>query len=256
MLIGSLSYLAGVRLTRPISVMDVWEAVAIGLLSTNFIYTVNAIADRHIDAVNAPTRTLPAGRMPLSVAKRYAWVLGIAASLYPLALITRSVAASALLFLLPVWGIAYSLRPFRLKRYPAAAVAVTSVGLLTPVTAGYLLNTSSHVLNGPFVPLLCLCLCVVPLKDITDAPGDTAYGIGNLYARYGTRLIWFSAIGSLATLALAVAMPMSPSSKRIAIVLPISVLTAILVSHRNASRIYRRVICAALVGIAALLIIL
>jgi len=92
------------------------------------------------------------------------------------------------------------------------------------------------------------------LKDITDAPGDTAYGIGNLYARYGARLIWFSAIGSLVTLVLAVAIPMSPSSKRIAIVLPIAVLTAILLSHRNASRIYRRVIGATLVGIAALLI--
>lgn len=253
MLIGFLTYLSGVRLVRPVCLSDVLEAMAVALISTNFIYTLNAITDRKIDSINAPQRSLPSGRMDVAVARRYAWMLGVGSLILPWCFAMRSPIAVVLLLCLPALGLVYSLPPFHLKRCPWLAVLATSVGLVIPISVGYLMNAPVW---GQYRLLLILlfglCLAVVPLKDVEDASGDAAYGIHNLYMRYGNTLLIGAAVGVSSILGFALLVPMVAPTRRIIICLSIVILGGMLVSVRRPACMYRRVIAAALLAVLVL----
>jgi geranylgeranylglycerol-phosphate geranylgeranyltransferase len=244
MLIGFCGYLAGVRIVRGIGVRELGVATAIALLSTNFIYTVNAIADRHIDAINSPERSIPAGRMSVRTACLYAILLGVGSLIYPLCLLHQSPLAARLLLLLPVWGIAYSFKPFRFKRYPHVAAFITSIGLVTPPVAGILLGGGGADSVGAILVLFGLSVCIVPLKDITDVPGDRLQGIRNLYDRYGRNLAVVSLIGTLLMVASALAFPMSLPARIVALALSVSTLCAQCCCLRSPANVYHSVIVA------------
>ncbi|MEJ2658456.1 MAG: UbiA family prenyltransferase, partial [Desulfobacterales bacterium] len=109
---------------------------------------------------------------------------------YPL-FVYQSYLTLFLFILLPILGLLYSATPIRLRRYPIPAAITISLGLITPVMLGYLMNRSDNEMAALFVALFLFCLSVVPLKKIEEVEEDKKTGYSNLYSKWGPLfLIW------------------------------------------------------------------
>jgi 4-hydroxybenzoate polyprenyltransferase len=189
-LIAFFSYLIGAELAGGTDLHDIIIALAVTLISTNFIYSFNAWTDREIDRLSKSYRPIPCGKIKPARALIYSIVLLILSVAYPL-FVYKSYFTLLLFLLLPVLGLLYSARPIRLRRYPFAATATISIGLITPIMLGYFMNTSDTCLVPFFVILFLFCLSVVPLKKIEEVDEDEKRGYHNLYSRFGVMiLIW------------------------------------------------------------------
>jgi 4-hydroxybenzoate polyprenyltransferase len=198
-LIAFVSYLIGAELAGEPSLGDVAAAALATFISTNFIYSFNAWADRSIDAVNKPWRPIPAGLITPERALLYSFFLLVMAVIYPF-FIARSRFTLFLFQLLPVLGILYSAEPFSFRRHPLLSTLTISAGLVTPLMLGYFMNTSEIRPLPLFFGLFVYCVSVVPLKDIEDTKGDRASGFRNLYLHWGNKLLLFSFVGLAADL--------------------------------------------------------
>jgi 4-hydroxybenzoate polyprenyltransferase len=189
-LIAFCSYLVGAELAGGTDLYDVIIALAVTLISTNFIYSFNSWTDREIDRLSKSYRPIPCGKIKPAQALIYSLVLFILSIVYPL-FVYKSYVTLSLFLLLPALGLLYSARPIRLRRYPLSATVTISMGLVTPIMLGYFMNTSDTCLIPFFVILFLFCLSIVPLKKIEEVDEDERRGCCNLYSRFGIMiLIW------------------------------------------------------------------
>lgn len=189
--IALLSYLVGVLLGGGgIGWPDIGVALLVSLVSTNFIYTVNSLADRHDDQLAHPNRPLPSGRVSVASARAYATTLFAVSVFYPF-LVAGSRFSLALFLLLPALGVLYSVQPVRLRRQPWIAVVIISTGLVTPLTLGAVMTDPSFSIFPVSVALLVFCLAVVPFKSFEEMEEDAATGQQNLAGEHGHGLfVW------------------------------------------------------------------
>ena len=189
-LIAFFSYLVGAELAGGTDLYDVIIALAVTLISTNFIYSFNSWTDWEIDRVSKAYRPIPCGKIKPAQALIYSLALLILSVVYPL-FVYKSYFTLSLFLLLPVLGLLYSARPIRLRRYPFAATVTISMGLITPIMLGYFMNTSETCLIPFFVVLFLFCLSVIPLKKIEEVDEDEISGYRNLYSKFGLMiLLW------------------------------------------------------------------
>jgi 4-hydroxybenzoate polyprenyltransferase len=189
-LIAFFSYLVGAELAGGTDWYDIVIAIAVTLISTNFIYSFNSWTDRELDRISKPYRPIPSGKIKPSHALIYSIVLLILSFVYPL-FVYKSYLTLSLFFLLPVLGLLYSARPIRLRRYLIPATFTISLGLITPIMLGYFMKQSDTDRISFFAGLFLFCLSVVPLKKIEEVEEDEKRGYRNLYSELGLLfLIW------------------------------------------------------------------
>ena len=140
---------------------------------------VNDWFDRHVDAINEPTRPIPSGRIPgqWGLAIAIFWTALCLLAALPLGAFGVSAVAIALLF---SWG--YSAPPFRFKRngwIGNTAVGFTYEGLAWVTGAGIMLG--NHV---PPMPLLLLATLysigahgIMTLNDFKALEGGKKMGV-------------------------------------------------------------------------------
>lgn len=193
-LIAFFSYIVGAELAGGTDGYDVFIAVSVTLISTNFIYSFNSWADREIDKISKPYRPIPSGRIKPAHGLFYSLVLLILSIIYPL-FVYKSYFTLFLFFLLPTLGLLYSVKPIRLRRYPIPAAFTISLGLITPIMLGYFMNRSDTGMLSFFVGLFLYCLSVVPLKKIEEVEEDKKSGYRNLYTEFGLLLLFWPLCG-------------------------------------------------------------
>jgi chlorophyll/bacteriochlorophyll a synthase len=175
-------YLAGGHFTWPL----VLPAVLVSLISVNFIYSINAWFDRHIDAVNKPHRVLPGGSLSPQSVRAYVTVLGLFSLAYPF-ILKAGTRAIILLWIFPLLGVLYSNPWFPFKKISVLSVLTTSLILTLPAVVA--LQMASALQAGHIIivsVIFAYCLFTVPLKDIEDIKGDTQYGSQNWANTAGT----------------------------------------------------------------------
>ncbi|GAB4210639.1 MAG: homogentisate phytyltransferase [Synechococcales cyanobacterium] len=159
------------------------------------IVGLNQLTDRDIDRINKPELPLVAGSL---TARAGWWIVGVSGVLAVLTALSQgryllgTVVASLGL------GVAYSLPPMRLKRYPFwAALCIVGVrglivnlGFFAHFRSGLTLTeipASLWVLTG-FVVVFALAIAIS--KDIPDVEGDRTYQIQTLSVRWGTQPVF------------------------------------------------------------------
>ena len=200
-LIAFFSYLVGAELAGGTHWYDIVIAIAVTLISTNFIYSFNSWTDREIDKISKPNRPIPSGKIKPSHALIYSVMLLILSFVYPL-FVYKSYLTLFLFFLLPILGLLYSAKPIRLRRYPIPATFTISLGLITPIMLGYFMKQYDTDMISFFAVLFLFCLSVVPLKKIEEVEEDRKTGYSNLYSKWGLLLLIWPLFGLLLELIL------------------------------------------------------
>jgi chlorophyll synthase len=175
-----------------VPIADHWWMLALGMMLAGPLVcatsqAVNDWFDRHVDAINEPSRPIPSGRMPGR------WGLGIAIA-WTLLSLAVSTALGLWGFLATVLGLAlawaYSAPPLRLKRngwWGNSACALSYEGIAW--------FTGSAVMLGgmlPAMPSIVLALLfsfgahgIMTLNDFKAVQGDLKSGIRSLPAQLG-----------------------------------------------------------------------
>ncbi|HUG83883.1 MAG TPA: homogentisate phytyltransferase [Euzebya sp.] len=168
----------------------------VAALATNvYIVGINQLTDVDIDRINKPFLPLAAERISMRTGRVWVATAGVLAILAAATAGRYLLAAVAIGLLV---GTAYSVRPFRLKRFHvAAAASITSVRALTVNLLVY--AHFQHVIDGSAaVPrhvlaltgmVLGLTIAIAWFKDIPDAIGDARHGIATLVLRLGVRRV-------------------------------------------------------------------
>ena len=198
------AYVAGLVFSGGVSLTDLPVGLGISLITFNYIYSLNSIEDRHVDLVNKPQRPIPAGKLPLSIARRYVTFMLVLSVAYPLIVQTDMINLALFLFL-PLLGWAYSRPPLHLKTKLTLAAISIALMYTTPVAIG--LTSRMDALGSVHAALLgfifLFCLSIVPLKDIEDVAGDQLHGTKTLLALLGSnRLLGLSLTGLITSMAL------------------------------------------------------
>jgi chlorophyll synthase len=148
---------------------------------------VNDWFDRHVDAINEPTRPIPSGRMPgrwgLYVALLWS-ILSLAAA----AVLGPFVLAAAGVGLVLAW--IYSAPPIRLKRngwWGNLACAVCYEGIAWVTGAALMLNGAAPPARVIIVAALYSLGAhgIMTLNDFKSMQGDRQMGLGSLPVRLG-----------------------------------------------------------------------
>jgi chlorophyll synthase len=171
-----------------------WPLIAAGIALAGPLVcatsqAVNDWFDRHVDAINEPSRPIPSGRVPgyWGLAIACAWTLIsalVAASLGPL------VFAAALIGLALAW--AYSAPPLRLKRngwWGNAAVALSYEGL--PWVTGAAVMAAGAMPDWRIFALAALYSAgahgIMTLNDFKSIDGDRRCGVRSLPVQLGAQ---------------------------------------------------------------------
>lgn len=149
---------------------------------------VNDIADRPIDEMTNPGRPLPTASVTLG-GYRVIGILFFAASI----LFAGIVSMKVMLLLLAYQAVAflYSSPPFRFKRVPLVATALSAIAGLLVLIAGY--STVAPTADiSPLPPELLLFLftaymVTIPLKDFKDIEGDRKDGVYTIPVLLGVK---------------------------------------------------------------------
>lgn len=169
-----------------------WDLVLGGILLTGPLVggasqAINDWFDRHVDAINAPARPIPSGRLRGRTGLYVALMLtvlslGVARLLGPWVLFAASLGLAL------AW--AYSAPPFRLKRNAWVGNSVVSVCYV-----GLPWVTGAAVMGGGSAPSWRLSLVaalysigavgVMTLKDTKSVEGDRQMGIRSMSVQYG-----------------------------------------------------------------------
>lgn len=173
------------------------------LCANVYIVGLNQITDIDIDRINKPYLPLASGEMSLKTAT---WLVG----LLIVAALTLALAASPYLFgtvlLSLLIGTAYSLPPFRLKRFPLfASLCIFTVRGLVVNLGIYWYFRSLVGLPPRLDPaIVCLCLFVTVFtfvialfKDIPDMEGDQRFNISTFSLRLGKQYVFDLCCGIL-----------------------------------------------------------
>jgi chlorophyll synthase/bacteriochlorophyll c synthase len=162
-------------------------ALMIGPLGTGFSQSINDYYDRDIDAINDPSRPIPAGLVSLAGARMNWLILGISSFLISLLF------GNLLITALAVFGIflsvIYSMPPIKLKKHywlgpPAVGIGYVTVSWM----AGHLIfatltwqSVIVAVINGGLTAGLLL------LNDIKSVEGDRQHGLQSLAVAIGVK---------------------------------------------------------------------
>ena len=209
LLLSFLAFFAGRFLGKSeFSWLFLVQALFIALFPYNFVYTLNSITDIVEDSANKPWRPLPSG----AVSRRDAvlWLLFLAFGSIIGTVVLFLGWEKLFVFVILLFGVAYSLPPFALKKRGLLARFVTGVGISYPlIIAG----------ECDFLPcslsLLLHVLGVTFLKDLSDTEGDiiagrkNRIGVGKTCAVSAVFMV-LSAVGFML------------SEQKIAVVLPVS----------------------------------
>lgn len=208
--ISFLAFQAGVLLAgSTVSFSSLGLGLIISLIPMNFVYSVNAYADRALDAINKPCRPLPSKRLHPTIARRYCIGLAALGLLLPLLVSTQWVMRAGFAALI-VLGWVYSCPPLRLRRWPIPALLVIAAIHHLPALLGAWWGSGTtrplpHILWFTFV----FALALIPLKDIEDARGDAMCGVGNWAALLGIpRLMMASAAVLIINMAVLMLIPL------------------------------------------------
>lgn len=201
-LIGTTLSVLGVYVLVAVDVAEVGHrlgdllATVIAALSVNvFITGINQLTDVEIDRINKPFLPIAAGDLSPRAGR---WIVAGSAVL-PIAMaITQGpIEIVAVVAGLGV-GVAYSLPPLRLKRWPAlAALSISGVRALV-VNLGVALHFSDSLAGVLVVPpgVWVLTAFVAPfsaaialLKDVPDIEGDRRYRIATYSVRLGGAVV-------------------------------------------------------------------
>jgi len=207
-LIAFVSYLAGSELAGTSDLSDLIAAFAITFFPVNFIYSLNSWADIDIDRISKPFRPLPAKRIKPSHVLVYCYVLLVFSIIFPF-FIFSSFLPIFLCLLLPVLGLLYSLKPFRMRNKPYTSLLIICIGLIIPFLTGYFSNSMDLAYIILFLVIELYCLGVVPLKKIEELDEDRATGNKNLFEIHGVSLLAYSSVTLLFTLLLLIFVPLS-----------------------------------------------
>jgi homogentisate phytyltransferase/homogentisate geranylgeranyltransferase len=171
-----------------------WTLVA-AICVNVFIVGINQITDVEIDRVNKPRLPIAAGELSVPAA----WRIVATTAVVPVVLaVTQGwLELAAVLAALAV-GVAYSVPPLRLKRYPTVASLCVSGVRSALVNLGVAAHFSAALAGAYAVPdavwaltafVLPFSLAIAILKDVPDAEGDRRYAISTFTVRYGGRAV-------------------------------------------------------------------
>jgi len=201
-LIGTTLSVLGVYVLVAVDVAEVGDrlgdllATLVAAWSVNvFITGINQLTDVEIDRINKPFLPIAAGDLSPRAGRRI--VAASAALPIAMALTQGWIEIAAVLAGLVV-GVAYSLPPLRLKRWPAlAALSISGVRALV-VNLGVALHFSDSLAGVLVVPagVWVLTAFVAPfsvaialLKDVPDIEGDRRYLIATYSVRLGGAVV-------------------------------------------------------------------
>ncbi len=201
-LIGTTLSVLGVYVLVAVDVAEVGDrlgdllATLVAAWSVNiFITGINQLTDVEIDRINKPFLPIAAGDLSPRAGR---WIVAGSAVLpIAMALTQGWIEIVAVLTGLGV-GVAYSLPPLRLKRWPAlAALSISGVRALV-VNLGVALHFSDSLAGVLVVPagVWVLTAFVAPfsvaialLKDVPDIEGDRRYRIATYSVRLGGAVV-------------------------------------------------------------------
>jgi homogentisate phytyltransferase/homogentisate geranylgeranyltransferase len=179
-----------------------WTLVA-GWCVNVFIVGINQIEDVEIDRINKPFLPIAAGDLSPAAARR----IVAASAVIPLVLaVTQGVAELVAVALGLAVGMAYSVPPLRLKRFPLLASlsitfvrsAVVNVGVWLHFSsafgAGYEIDPAVWALIAVTLPF---SFAIAVLKDMPDVEGDRRYAIATFSVRLGARPVLALGLGAL-----------------------------------------------------------
>lgn len=241
LLLSFLAFFAGRLLGKnDFSPLFFAQSLFISLFPYNFVYTLNSITDVVEDSANKPWRPLPSGM--ISRRDAVIWLLFLAFGSILGSVILFEGWEKILVFAILVFGVAYSLPPFVLKKRGLLACLITGCGMAYPmIVAG----------GKSFLPcsasLLLHVLGVTLLKDLADTEGDILAGRKNRLSEGKTCALsaFFMVLSAAGFLT---------SDQKTAVIIPVSSLTFLFASlffaKKNfAEKIYGRIIL--ITGIAA-----
>jgi homogentisate phytyltransferase/homogentisate geranylgeranyltransferase len=180
-----------------------------------FITGINQLEDVEIDRINKPFLPIAAGDLSLRAGR---WIVAASAVL-PLALAaTQGLVEIAAVAVSLLVGVAYSVPPLRLKRWPAlAALSISGVRALVVnlgVAAHFALSFTGEIaipagvwlLTAFVAPFSC---AIALLKDVPDIEGDRRYRIATYSVRLGGAWVLRAGLALLASayVGIAVAAP-------------------------------------------------
>ncbi len=201
-LIGTTLSVVGVYVLVAVDVAEVGDrlgdllATLVAAWSVNiFITGINQLTDVEIDRINKPFLPIAAGDLSPRAGR---WIVAASAVL-PIAMaLTQGWIEIAAVVAGLVVGVAYSLPPLRLKRWPAlAALSISGVRALV-VNLGVALHFSDSLAGVLVVPagVWVLTAFVAPfsaaialLKDVPDIEGDRRYRIATYSVRLGGAVV-------------------------------------------------------------------
>jgi homogentisate phytyltransferase/homogentisate geranylgeranyltransferase len=180
-----------------------------------FITGINQLEDVEIDRINKPLLPIAAGDLSPRAGR---WIVAVAAVL-PIALaLTQGLVEVVAVVAGLLVGVAYSVPPLRLKRWPAlAAISISGVRALV-VNLGVALHFGLTLAGTTRIPagVWVLTAFVAPfsvaialLKDVPDIEGDRAYRIATYSVRLGGAVVLRAGLALLAAayVGIAVAAP-------------------------------------------------
>lgn len=200
-------YALGSLFADGLETLDLLVAFLVSTVSLNFVYCINSWADAGIDKVNKPNRPIAKGIIKPKEALPYCSLLLALSFIWPY--FTFGLSWHAHIFLVfPIGGLLYSVEPFRFKRNHILSLLIAAVLLISPLSLGYLVNKGS-VENTPYIISIFLyALAILPLKDIEDVKGDSAFGCKNWFALLGRqKLLFYSLLFLLLNLSTVLLMP-------------------------------------------------
>ena len=246
LLLSFLAFFAGRLLGKnEFSWFFLFQSLFIALFPYNFVYTLNSITDVVEDSANKPWRPLPSG--VISRHDAVLWLIFLAFGTIIGSVVFFEGLEKLLVFSVLIFGVAYSLPPFTLKKRGLLACFVTGTGIAYPmIVAG----------GKSFLPcslsLLIHVLGVTALKDLSDTEGDILAGRKNRLGPGKT-----CALSAFFMIFSAVGFMLSP--QKIAVIIPVSSIILLLANfffgkESFSEKIYGRIIL--VTGITAVVSVL
>jgi bacteriochlorophyll/chlorophyll synthetase len=160
-----------------------------GPLGTGFSQSINDYFDRELDAINDPSRPIPAGRISLGAARLNWIILGLATLVTGLLLARQSLWLPVLGLVSLVLAAAYSVPPIKLKQNYWLGAPAVGFGYV------FLSWTAGHLTFAPMTwPSLLLAFIssvmaagLLFLNDIKSIEGDRQLGLQSMTVAFGAR---------------------------------------------------------------------
>ena len=191
--------------------LAVLVALMCGPFGTGFSQSINDYFDRDLDAINDPSRPIPAGRIRLGAARGNWITLGLATLVVGMVLARQSLWLPLLAVISLILSAAYSVPPVKLKQHYWMGPPAVGFGYV------FLSWSAGHLTFAPMTwPSFVLALIssamaagLLFLNDIKSIEGDRQLGLRSMTVAFGARrtlLVAYAIIGSCELLLLALAL--------------------------------------------------